>query len=222
MPRTLPAALTLAALALLTLAAAPALAQCEPAMFTPDNAMIQLGHVTGAPRSVLYAAPAACADPACHGRPYLVPGNPVLLGAATGGYRCALYKDRYMIIGWLKEDQVAPEPPPAAPPPLSAWAGDWQLSDNQITLRPKGTALVAHGDAYYPSANPPLSERPYGPNLGEMAGTATPAGDRVTFGKADELECQVTLRLLRPFLISSDNGNCGGFRVTFSGVYRRQ
>ena len=33
--------------------------------------------------------------------------------------------------------------------------------------------------------------------------------------------CTVTLRLLGPYLVASDNGGCGGMNVHFTGVYRR-
>lgn len=123
--------------------------------------------------------------------------------------------------GYVRPVEIAPQPAPAIAA-LAAWTGAWRDGDDRIALRVDGTVLIASGEAYWPSANPSLQERPGGPNLGEMSGTAAPTGNAVVFAGKDPDDCRVTLTLLPPFLLAADNGNCGGMNVTFTGVYRKR
>ena len=101
--------------------------------------------------------------------------------------------------------------------PLAAWDGNWRDGDNSIAVRIDGARLTASGEAYWPSAHPSPKQRPSGPNLGDMSGTATPDGNTVVFAGKDPADCRVSLTLLPPFLLAADNMNCGGMNVSFSG-----
>ena len=37
----------------------------------------------------------------------------------------------------------------------------------------------------------------------------------------DESSCVVKLRRRGPYLVASDNGNCGGLNVSFNGIYTK-
>ncbi len=39
--------------------------------------------------------------------------------------------------------------------------------------------------------------------------------------EADELDCKVAFVLLDKYLVATDNNQCGGVNVSFSGVYSR-
>jgi uncharacterized protein YecT (DUF1311 family) len=59
-------------------------------------------------------------------------------------------------------------------------------------------------------------------NVGEVAGIARIAGNRIAYKDADADGCSFLVTLARDSLkVSGDNGRCGGMRVTFDGDYRR-
>jgi hypothetical protein len=68
-------------------------------------------------------------------------------------------------------------------------------------------------------------------NLGSFDATATPSASDVSFtvgeestlpiDRGSESDCKVWMRLLGPYLLVSDNMNCGGMNVSFDGLYWR-
>jgi hypothetical protein len=158
---------------------------------------------------------------ACRAKSYVVPGDLVITARSFKGYRCVLYRNESNVAGsagYVPESRL--EVLPAAEVTQRDWLGAWRMGDDSITLSPKGDKLSARGEAYWPSANPSLKERPGGPNTGEMSGVAAPKGNQVVFVD-DEDECHVSLTLLPPFLLAHDNERCGGMNVRFDGVYSR-
>ena len=197
---------------------------CRNGVFPSDATSFGIAKVVGAPRTYLRGDTAPCPDDSatCRGRIYVVPGDTMLTHASRGGFVCAFFPGRNGgNAGYVRQDEIAPEPVDRNPA-LSAWSGTWADGDDTITLRPRGAQLAANGNAYWPSANPSLKERPGGPNLGEMSGTASPKGNTVAFSGKDPNDCRVQLTLLPPFLLAADNMNCGGNNVTFTGVYRKK
>lgn len=82
--------------------------------------------------------------------------------------------------------------------------------------------LAVDGSACWPTCNPPLGERPGGPNIGELGGSATPVGNHVVFSTGSgEFDCTAKMALVGGVLVVSDNQNCDGHNVRFDGVYRR-
>lgn len=157
--------------------------------------------------------------PGCLDKPYLVQGDTVLTGRTRAGYVCALFPNKAGgSAGWLRSSELTAVPQPL--PSLAAWTGRWRDGDDEIRLSVRGDALVAKGEAYWPSANPSLKDRPGGPNIGEMSGTARPQGRAVVFGKCDD--CVLRLALIGDYLLASDNSQCGGMNVRFDGVYTRR
>jgi hypothetical protein len=182
-----------------------------------------IASVIASDRAYFYAAAPPCPDSnGCRMPSYLIPGDLVITGPADRSGLCAVHAGpTQTVFGVIHRDDLGTPQPADAHPPLTAWAGTWKKGDDQITLRPDGSAIVANGDAYWPSANPPLDQQPGGPNIGEMAGKADPIGNAVTFASSDPNDCRVTLTLVSPFMLAQDNNKCGGHNVTFTGVYIR-
>lgn len=160
-------------------------------------------------------------DAACLAKSYVLPGDLVIAARSFNGYRCILYRNEKNFAGsagYVPEGRL--EALPAAEVKQKDWLGAWRMGDDSITLRAKGDKLSASGEAYWPSANPSLKERPGGPNIGQMSGVAAPKGNQVAFSD-DEDECHVSLLLLPPFLLARDDNHCGGMNVRFDGVYLR-
>jgi hypothetical protein len=179
--------------------------------------------VTAAERAYFYSAAPPCPDGAgCRMAAYLVPGDLVITGPAQGSGLCVLYPgETRTTFGVIHKSDLGPAKPVAAHPAISEWAGTWKKGDDQITLRADDDSVVANGDAYWPSANPPLDQQPGGPNIGEMAGKAQPDGNTLTYASSDPNDCRVSMTLVTPFLMVQDNNKCGGRNATFTGLYRR-
>jgi hypothetical protein len=178
------------------------------AVVTPGEKLGFLGDADGCPSDAAK----------CRGRAYVVAGNVLLTGHEHGPYVCAFFPNRVGgTAGWMLRARLAPTTFAAAPP-AAAWAGHWADGDDTIDLAVKAGAIEASGQAYWPSANPPISERPGGPNLGEISAKAKPAANHANF--TDD-PCTATMTLVGDFLVVADNGQCGGMNVRFDGVYRR-
>ena len=196
---------------------------CRQLLWGSSGPEYRAAKVVGAPRTYFRTdePPCPAETAACRKRAYVLPGDMVLVAGTTGPYVCALFPGKHDdVTGYVLQTELAVQSPPTATP-LSAWTGKWADGDNTIMLRPRGKDITVAGHAYWPSANPPLSVAPGGPNLGEVSGAAIPTGNKVAFVDKDNDDCRLSLTLLPPFLVASDNGNCGGANVTFDGVFRR-
>lgn len=194
--------------------------QCRNGDFPMQRAVFGIARVIGAPRTYFRLDTPPCPDDSvhCRDRAYVVPGDTVVTGAASGNYVCAYFPIKYGgSAGYVRRDELKPLPLPASVP-LAAWTGTWRDGDNSIVLHAGAGTLTASGEAYWPSAHPSPKLRPGGPNVGDLSGTGTPNGNTVAFGDDDPAECRVTLTLLPPFLLAVDNKNCGGMNVSFTGV----
>ena len=186
----------------------------------PAASSFGLAKIVGAPKVYLKSCPpgdAGCAEPLKP--PYVIPGDEVIVGARAGNAVCIAKPNRLGdTAGWVTEYDV--ELLPAPPAPVSAWVGHWrQAGGDTIDLALKGGALAVSGAACWPSCDTPPGKLPYGPNVGELAGDATPAGGQLAIGSPDD--CRAELWLVGPYLVVFDNLGCGGLNVTFTGVYQR-
>lgn len=219
----------LAAILSLTLAnaaavhAAPEDLSCRNGDFPTGQQSFGLAKVSGTGRLNFLGDMDGCPseEARCRQRAYVVEGDVLLTGRSHGRYVCVFFANRGGgDAGWAPRERLAPMPVPSSPL-LSAWVGRWSDGDDTITLKTDGGALVAEGEAYWPSAHPSRSAAPGGPNVGDLSGTARPSGDRVVFSDGDPQGCTATLTLVEALLVVRDNDGCGGMNVSFTGVYRR-
>jgi hypothetical protein len=97
------------------------------------------------------------------------------------------------------------------------WLGKWRYYDNSIEISKSGAGeLAVKGNAFWQGLGDNI-------HIGELDHKAKPTGNILKLGENEtsEYDCKVTMRLLGKYLIASDNNNCGGANVTFSGVYRK-
>jgi hypothetical protein len=98
---------------------------------------------------------------------------------------------------------------------LALWLGSWEFYNNSllITRGAKAGTLRVEGEAFRHGVNPENV------HTGEVNGEAAPAAGVLSL---DDDICRATFRLVGPYLIVDDNGDCGGANVTFDGVYRKR
>ncbi|AVO45558.1 hypothetical protein [Phreatobacter cathodiphilus] len=173
------------------------------------------------------------AGEACRERAYLVPGNAIIVAKRHEGFRCAIYlaTNGQSRTGWLPEAGLMTLPPPLAPD----WSGRWRAGREQsITIRRNGATWEIDGDATYGAGDPERMRRG-SVNIGSLSATL-PRSDRggptavaftegpdrtLAYDEGEPTACRVRMQLVGPWLVVSDNRQCGGFNVSFSGIYRR-
>ena len=170
---------------------------------------------------------------ACQTRAFVVPGDTVLTGLASGPYTCAGFVDtggRHMTIDWLPTASLRALPPAA--PDAVDWTGHWVAPAQDITIKkdPDGT-LSVHGDATWGESDPERVKNG-GVHTGTVDGAMRPANGVLAFTQADkgtlpyaqgeQDDCRVRMVRRGPYLLAKDDNNCGGANVTFSGFYARK
>ncbi|NML07961.1 hypothetical protein [Sphingomonas sp. G-3-2-10] len=151
---------------------------------------------------------------------YVVAGDRLVAGEVRGKYRLVTFVPAgggRHTTGWIESAALTRVSLPRATP--ASWIGDWTgwYADIAIARGARRGVLKASGEATYGMHDKDRVARG-AINFGSFDGEAQPSGDRILF--SDEL-CTVSLRLLGTYLLATDNGNCGGLNVSFSGVYRR-
>ncbi len=148
-------------------------------------------------------------------------GDLVAPGAAQGGWTCAMVGGWS---GWVPSDRLAPVP--AAPAVTTKqWLGTWVNThigasrDRLILTRsPAGHGIVhVNGKAYYTTTA-------HAVNYGGMGGDALAMGPFLHIvDQTDQPGCilDLTYNSANGTFRAVDNQRCGGFNVTFDGVWRR-
>jgi hypothetical protein len=192
---------------------------CRNGLFTSESKEFRLARVRGAraQRAYFYGDDEGCPGPAakCRQKAYVVPGDELIVSRAFGEYVCAWYQPARggETVGWMTASRLETSETNASPA-AALWLGSWEFYNNslRITRGAKAGALRVEGEAFWHGVNPENV------HTGEVSGEAEPASGVLSLG--DDI-CRATFRLLGPYLIVDDNGDCGGANVTFDGVYRR-
>ena len=216
---------------LLLLLTVPVLAQlegnpsnwCRQGSFPSESEEYQIARVNGSAKEKAYfhddTRDDCPAGKGCQSKSYLVPEDEVLISRILNSdWGCAWYtpKKGSPTIGWISMRRLD-----FLPGGLNLiaqdWLGKWKYFDNSIVItKGGGGELDVKGNALW---------RGLGDNvhIGELDQKAKPTGNILKLGENEtsEYDCKATLRLVGKYLIASDNMNCGGVNVTFSGVYRK-
>jgi hypothetical protein len=166
---------------------------------------------------------------ACRARPYLVPGDLVLAGAASGAFTCATFqslspKGQITTSGWLPTASLVPVAPAAAP---TDWAGAWWKTSAKLTIKPAaGGKLKIAGEATYPVAGGVRTTEVDGETKPETkpAGAilAFAGSGEIAFDTAPEDACRFRAQRVDALLVVEDNGQCGDGMASFTGLYQRK
>jgi hypothetical protein len=189
-------------------------------VLTPKSVAPGLAKVVGTGH-----APLTPSDPPPgKGIPYLIQGDEVIALMSAGPLTCGAFisanKAAREIDGWIASASLSPSEVKLAS--LADWVGQWNSGPEQtITFKRDGNRLKATGDASWGASDPARVARG-GVNTGELNNVVTPADRQADYADGtDSTDCQARFWRLGPYLVVSDNGNCGGHNVSFSGIYRR-
>ena len=149
---------------------------------------------------------------------YLVSGNVVFAGPLNRGFRCAYYGTPHgkIVAGFIPIENLKPL---AEDTSMSSdfVIGTWNYESDSIKIKAAGADQVsADGQAYYQTAET-VNEG----SLSAQAPLAAGQKELVFKEGNDESSCVVKLHRRGPYLVASDNNNCGGLSVRFDGIYTR-
>ena len=158
------------------------------------------------------------ADPSCRLKTYVIANDQVIVSRTFEKFACSWFQPGKgtETVGWIETDRLA-WVDVKRPPAERDWLGDWRAYGNSIRIAKAKTGgeLTIKGEATWGSGA--------GTHTGELDHSAKPAADKMTFGDGtDELDCQVAMQLVGPYLVVGDNLHCGGANVSFSGVYQKR
>ncbi len=175
---------------------------------------------TGSTRVYLYKQTRRCPnDQPCASRQkaYLVSNDVVFAGPPNQGFRCAYYGSASgkIVAGFIPiEDlQALAEDDGLS---IDFVVGTWKYESDSIEIKTAAGRVSGDGQAYYQTSET-VNEGSFSAQAPLVAGQK-----ELTFKEGDdESSCVVKLHRRGPYLVASDNGNCGGLNVRFNGIYTK-
>lgn len=154
----------------------------------------------------------------CRLKSYLIKFDQVIVSRTLGDYSCVWYKPMKgaETVGWIRSDKLEFT---AMVQSIDDYVGKWSYYDNEIEISKTAEKSVFNisGMAFWKGVGANV-------HTGELEGVAKWNESKLLFNNEDkdEFACKATLDLLGSYLIVSDNLNCGGANVTFTGVYTKK
>ena len=163
--------------------------------------------------------PEKCPDAAgCEEKAYVVKGDLVATTRTYKQWTCAAYPKGGGTTEWIRTADLATVDV-AAHPELKDWLGKWVdgkgpgANSIRLSAGTRPGTLAVHGSACWGRDCQ---------HTGSIAATAKPDGKVVAFSEGDTAtDCHLSLVLLGPYLVATDDNQCGGMNVSFSDVYYR-
>lgn len=196
---------------------------CRNGFFPRESSEYKLASVKGSKneKNYFYDDSRDCPnDKNCQTKSYIIPNDEVIVSRSFGRWACAWYQPKKgsETVGWIQADKLAFKETNLNPS-ANDWLGKWNYAGNSIEIGKSKTAdsLTITGNAFWKGLGDNI-------HVGELDDASKPAGNELKIGENEtgEYECKVTMRLLDKYLVVSDNLQCGGVNVTFSGVYRKK
>lgn len=189
---------------------------CRNGLFAAEKGPFSIAAVTKG-RAYFFSDDRDCPNGKnCRLRSYLIPGDEVIVARQWNGFACVWYQPKKgtETVGWIEASRLK-----FGTDDISAgsWVGNWTYYDNSIEIKAgkKSDEFVVKGTAIWKGLGDNV-------HVGELDGTANVSDTELLYGFEDPPEdCRVTFKKAGRFLIVSDNMNCGGANVTFTGVYKR-
>lgn len=153
----------------------------------------------------------------CRQKAYLIAGNEVIVSRKFGDWACSWYQPKkgFETVGWISLKNLEFTPMVQG---IEDYQGKWNYYDNEIEIKKTADPKVFEikGLAFWKGMGGNV-------HTGELDGKGIWNEKILLYGEDDKSEyaCKAKIDLVWKYLIVSDNLNCGGVNVTFSGVYRR-
>lgn len=180
----------------------------------------QLARISGAGRAHFLHDMDGCPEAqSCRnlGQPYVVPGDTVIVSRLRTGHACAFYPGAGAgTAGYLPLERLQ-FIPADRPPGDSGWMDAWSGPETDITISQTRAGPHVAGMAFWYGA--PNSDGFHVVHDGEINGPLTIFGNHARY---DDGFCIVDFTLLDDYLLTNDNGRCGGANVRFVNVYKRE
>lgn len=153
----------------------------------------------------------------------------MLSGPEQGGHICALFVSPRGAIttGRVRSSALQPAPQPTIT--ADEWTGSWKGTEQEIKIKRSGQQLSLVGTATWGAFDPARVARG-GVNVGDFTAMVPFGGAELAFtdsqsstlpyAEGDPGSCRLRLSRRGPYLVVTDNQQCGGQNVTFTGVYR--
>ncbi len=176
---------------------------------------------SGAERAYLYKQTEPCRkDQPCGSRQktYLVSGDVIFAGPPNRGFRCVYYgrSNGKIVAGFIPVENLEAM---AEDNGMSVdfLIGTWKYESDSIEIKTAAAGQVTgDGQAYYQTAET-VNEGAFSARAPLAAGQK-----ELVFREGnDESSCVVKLHRRGPYLVASDNNNCGGLNVSFNGIYTK-
>jgi hypothetical protein len=157
-------------------------------------------------------------------------GLPVIAYEVRGDWTCIWYEDyrKGAAHGWMRTDHLRTITYDTNPP-QSAWLGNWRLLGSRPRPKERGTAendrlvigksqqaggLRVAGNAYWDAELGGHSVV----RSAHIHGVGTAHRNNLQVGEGD---CEVKLKLIGNYLLTTDNDGCGGLNARFQGIWER-
>ncbi|HNU07190.1 MAG TPA: hypothetical protein PKO33_05435 [Pyrinomonadaceae bacterium] len=189
---------------------------CRNGLFAAENGPFSIAVVTKG-RANFFSDDRDCPNGKnCRLRSYLISGDEVIVARQRDGFACVWYQPKKgsETVGWIEASRLRVRTDDAS---SGSWVGNWTYYDNSIAIGAgsKTGEFVVKGTAIWKGLGDNV-------HVGELDGKASISDTELLYGFEDPPEdCRVTFRKAGNFLIVSDNMNCGGANVTFTGIYKR-
>jgi len=197
---------------------------CRNGFFPRESKEYKLARITGKKAEKIYFYGDERDDcpggQNCRQKSYLIPGDEIIVSRSFGDFACSWFQPRKgsETVGWIKLENlewIQTNQNPAE----KDWLGEWLFYDNSIEISKakKPDLLAITGNATWKGLGDNI-------HVGELDESAKPSGNKLKLGENEtgEYACKVSMLLLGKYLIVSDNLNCGGVNVSFSGVYQKK
>jgi len=193
---------------------------CRNGLFPRENVDFSLAKIKAkrGERVYFYSDDENCpSGKKCQTKSYLLANNEVIVSRKFGNFACSWYQGKKgETVGWITLDKLEFQNLLQS---TDEYLGKWSFYDNSIEIKKTDKANIFNvtGNAFW---------KGFGDNIhiGELEGEAENIDGKLKYGEKDtgEYDCKATLDLIGKYLIVSDNLNCGGANVSFSGVYLKR
>lgn len=196
---------------------------CRNGFFPNDQKTLQIAEVNTPKGEKLYfyedeeGCPAETGQ--CKKKSYVIAGDKLIINSVKEGWACAWFPGKKReTVGWVKANQLKLSS--VASVDNSAWLGNWRFYDNSIKISHVNNKMQVAGEAFWYGAVVAGERVVHMGNLsGELRINTTHA--RLADEGDTEYGCAADFTQLGAYLVVSDNGNCGGANVSFSGIYTK-